>query len=105
MGSIDVMWCQIVAEMLRVPTKCTKGRRSFEGCNFLLQLWAIEHFYKRSNMIDILTGVGNKIDTHSQSMAKFIALVGPEDWVAFIKSFGIIKFNGNTLSSLPLVLL
>lgn len=36
----------ILAEMLRALSKCARGKRFFEGCNLLLQLWAVEHFYR-----------------------------------------------------------
>ncbi|KAH0655573.1 hypothetical protein KY285_030455 [Solanum tuberosum] len=42
----------ILAEIMRSLSACVDGRMFFEGCNLLLQLWAIEHFYLRSDAVD-----------------------------------------------------
>lgn len=75
----------IVAEMTRELSKCARERRFFEGCNLLLQIWAVEHFYRRNAMVDILFSRPNRIDSHLQMMAKFVAPVGTHDWYAFIR--------------------
>lgn len=74
----------ILAEMLRGLSACVRGKRFYEGCNFLLQLWAIEHFYKRCELIDILNGMGNKIASHPIRMKHFIAPVGVKEWFTFL---------------------
>ena len=67
----------ILAEILRALTACNKSKRYFEGCNFLLQLWAVEDFYKRANKVDIVRGtMGNKIVNHHLRMKYFISPVG-----------------------------
>ncbi|KAH0738533.1 hypothetical protein KY290_037238 [Solanum tuberosum] len=43
----------ILAEIMRSLSACVDGRMFFEGCNLLMQLWAIEHFYIRSDVVDI----------------------------------------------------
>ncbi|KAK4713540.1 hypothetical protein R3W88_019447 [Solanum pinnatisectum] len=45
----------ILAELMRSLSACVNGRMFFEGCNLLLQLWAIEHFYLRSDVVDIFS--------------------------------------------------
>ncbi|KAH0702334.1 hypothetical protein KY285_016612 [Solanum tuberosum] len=60
------------------------GRMFFEGCNILLQLWAIEHFYIRSDAVDTFLGYGNKIDNHPRRMVAFTAPVGFVDWQIFL---------------------
>lgn len=46
-GSVEVTLVpMILAEILRVLPKCARGKGLFEGCNLLLQLWAMEHFYR-----------------------------------------------------------
>ncbi|KAK4707083.1 hypothetical protein R3W88_033381 [Solanum pinnatisectum] len=66
----------ILAEIIRALTKCTRGKRYFEGCNFLLQLWAVEHFYQRANMVDIIRGsMGNKIINHASRMKYFLYFI------------------------------
>ncbi|KAH0781779.1 hypothetical protein KY290_001377 [Solanum tuberosum] len=60
------------------------GRMFFEGYNFLLQLWTIEHFYLRSDAVDIFLGYGNKIDNHPRRMVTFTAPVGFVDWQIFL---------------------
>ncbi|KAH0693520.1 hypothetical protein KY285_020617 [Solanum tuberosum] len=63
----------ILAKMIRALSACVDGKRYFEGCNLLLQLWAAEHFYKREDMIDILDDMGSKIITHPTRMLHFSA--------------------------------
>ncbi|KAH0639658.1 hypothetical protein KY285_036244 [Solanum tuberosum] len=47
----------VLAEMISALSACINGKRYFEICNLLLQLWAVEHFYKIEDMIDILDGM------------------------------------------------
>ena len=66
----------ILAEKIRSLSACVDGRMFFEGCNLLLQLWSIDHFHKRSDVIDTYLGQGNKIDNHPIRLACFAAPVG-----------------------------
>ncbi|KAH0678313.1 hypothetical protein KY284_019398 [Solanum tuberosum] len=70
--------------MMRSLSACVDGRMFFEGCNILLQLWAIEHFYLRSDVVDIFLGYGNKIDNHPRRMIAFNAPAGFVDWQIFL---------------------
>ncbi|KAK4713553.1 hypothetical protein R3W88_019460 [Solanum pinnatisectum] len=70
----------ILAEIIRSLSACVNGRIFFEGCNLLLQLWAIEHFYLRSDAVDIFLGYGNKIDNHTRRMVAFTAPIGFVNW-------------------------
>ena len=84
----------ILAEILRALTACTKGKRYFEGCNFLLQLWAVEHFYQRANKVDIVRGtMGNKIINHPLRMKHFISPVGTEDWFTYLKERSAVEIQ------------
>ncbi|KAH0633191.1 hypothetical protein KY284_035977 [Solanum tuberosum] len=74
----------ILAEIMRSLSACVDGRMFFEGCNLLLQLWAIEHFYIRSDVVDIFMGYGNKINNHPRRMVAFTAPVGFVDWQIFL---------------------
>ncbi|KAL3379892.1 hypothetical protein AABB24_000512 [Solanum stoloniferum] len=84
----------ILAEILKALTRCTKGKRYFERCNFLLQLWAIEHFYVRDNLVDILRGgVGNNITNHPTRMTYFSSPVRTEDWFVYLRECSAIKIQ------------
>ncbi|KAH0655574.1 hypothetical protein KY285_030456 [Solanum tuberosum] len=74
----------ILAEIMRSLSACVDGRMFFEGCNLLLQLWAIEHFYLRSDAVDNFLGYGNKINNHLRRMIAFTAPVGFIDWQIFL---------------------
>ncbi|KAH0768988.1 hypothetical protein KY290_012969 [Solanum tuberosum] len=74
----------ILAEIMRSMSACVDGRMFFKGCNILLQLWAIEHFYIRSDAVDIFLGYGNKIDNHPRRMIAFTAPVKFVDWQIFL---------------------
>ncbi|KAH0671250.1 hypothetical protein KY285_023639 [Solanum tuberosum] len=71
----------ILAEIMRSLSACINGRMFFDRCNLLLQLWAVEYFYLRSDAVDIFLGYGNKnIDNRPRIMVAFTALVGFVDW-------------------------
>ena len=70
----------ILAEIMSSLSACVDGRMFFEGCNLLLQLWAIDHFHKRSDVVETYLGQGNKIDNHPRRLACFAAPVGFVDW-------------------------
>lgn len=36
----------IIVEIMRALSKYARDKRCFEGCNSLLQIWTIEHFYR-----------------------------------------------------------
>ena len=74
----------ILAEIMRSLSACVDGRMFFEGCNLLLQLWAIEHFYLGYDAVNIFLGYGNKIDNHPRRMVTFTAPVGFVDWQIFL---------------------
>ena len=83
----------ILAEIMRSLSACVDGRMLFEGCNLLLQLWAIDHFYKRSNMVDTYLGQGNKIDNHPRRLARFAAPVGFVDWQIFLTELESLRIQ------------
>ena len=70
----------ILLEIMRSLSTCVNGRIFFEGCNLLLQLWAIEHFHRGSDAVDIFIGQGKKIDNHSRIMVNFTSPIGFVDW-------------------------
>ena len=41
----------ILVKIIKAFSACANGKRYFEGCNLLLQLRAIEPFYKRDNLV------------------------------------------------------
>ncbi|KAK4375224.1 hypothetical protein RND71_005901 [Anisodus tanguticus] len=54
----------ILAEVFQALGKCERGETNFfEGYNLILQMWAMEHFYRHPNMVDILFSESNKIDS------------------------------------------
>ena len=84
----------ILDEILKGLTACTKGKRYFEGCNFLLQLWAVEHFYQRANKVEIFRGtMENKIINHHLRMKYFISPVGTEDWFTYLKERSSVEIQ------------
>ena len=74
----------ILAEIMMSLSACVDGRMFFEGCTLLLQLWAIDHFHKRSHMVDTYLGQGNKINNHPRRLSHFAAPIGFVDWQIFL---------------------
>ncbi|KAK4708429.1 hypothetical protein R3W88_029354 [Solanum pinnatisectum] len=84
----------ILAEIIRALTKCTKGKRYLEGCNFLLQLWADEHFYQRANMVDnIRRSMGIKNINHHSRMKYFVSPIGTKDWFMYLRECSATKIQ------------
>ncbi|KAJ8564485.1 hypothetical protein K7X08_000945 [Anisodus acutangulus] len=74
-------------EMLRALGKCKRGKTNFfKGCNLILQMWAIEHFYQRSNMTDICFSESNKTASFYDRTKHFLSPVGTKDWYEFLAS-------------------
>ncbi|KAK4351281.1 hypothetical protein RND71_030594 [Anisodus tanguticus] len=77
----------ILAEIFRALGKCKRGETSFfKGCNLLLQIWAMEHFYQRPNMVDICFSESNKIVSFYDRTKWFVSPVGVNDWYEFLAS-------------------
>ncbi|KAK4348259.1 hypothetical protein RND71_034598 [Anisodus tanguticus] len=77
----------ILAEMFRALGKCKIGETGFfEGCNLILQMWAMEHFYQRPNMVDICFSESNKIVSFYDRTKRFVSPVGVNDWYGFLAS-------------------
>ena len=72
----------ILAEIMRSLSACIDGRMFFEGCNLLIQLWAIDHFHK--DVVDTYLGQGNKINNHPRRLSHFAAPIGFVDWQIFL---------------------
>ncbi|KAK4341171.1 hypothetical protein RND71_039672 [Anisodus tanguticus] len=77
----------ILAEIFRALGRCKRGETSlFEGCNLILQIWAMEHFYQRPNMVDICFSESNKIVSFYDRTKRFVSPVGINDWYEFLAS-------------------
>ena len=74
----------ILVEIMRSLSACVDGRMFFEGCNLLLQLWAVDHFHKQSDVVDNYLGQDNNLDNHPRRLARFAAPVGFVDWQIFL---------------------
>ncbi|KAK4351629.1 hypothetical protein RND71_030942 [Anisodus tanguticus] len=86
-GSQLTLALMILAEIFRALGKCKRGETSFfEGCNLILQIWAMEHFYQRPNMVDICFSESNKIVSFYDRTKWFVSPVGINDWYEFLAS-------------------
>ncbi|KAK4379959.1 hypothetical protein RND71_001821 [Anisodus tanguticus] len=77
----------ILAEIFQALGKCKIGETNFfEGCNLILQMWAMEHFYQRLNMVDIWLSESTKIVSFYDRTKRFVSPVDTEDWYKFLAS-------------------
>jgi len=77
----------ILAEIFRALGKCKRGEANFfEGCNLLLQMWAMEHFHQRKNMDDICFSNANHINSFYDRTRRFVSPVGTDDWYGYLAS-------------------
>ncbi|XP_060178847.1 uncharacterized protein LOC132609032 [Lycium barbarum] len=74
----------ILAEMLRALSACSRGHNFFEGCNLLLQLWAVEHFYTRPPIMDYCIDARSRIQSHTERMRYWHEPTGAEEWHTFL---------------------
>nr|XP_016480572.1 PREDICTED: uncharacterized protein LOC107801716 [Nicotiana tabacum] len=93
-GMVDVMIKKangtlvpmILAEIYRALTVCREGRKFFEGCNMLLQLWIQEHLCHRLGYMSYgMTGL-NCIEEHENRMVGYEFPEGTEAWFAHLSS-------------------
>ncbi|KAG5581692.1 hypothetical protein H5410_052319 [Solanum commersonii] len=63
----------ILAKIFRALGKRKRGESNFfEGCNLLLQMWAMEHFHQHKNMDDICFSNINHINSFYDRMKEFV---------------------------------
>ncbi|KAK4733627.1 hypothetical protein R3W88_007888 [Solanum pinnatisectum] len=60
----------ILADIYRALTVCQKGKRFFEGCNILLQLWIVEHFYRPPTVARFIQDWSDYITSHAKRVEK-----------------------------------
>ncbi|KAK4349293.1 hypothetical protein RND71_032048 [Anisodus tanguticus] len=56
----------ILVEMFRTLSACSRGHGFFGGCNLLLQIWVVEHSYKRPPINDYAEGICNRTQSSEQ---------------------------------------
>ncbi|KAG5585325.1 hypothetical protein H5410_045759 [Solanum commersonii] len=75
----------ILVEIFQALGKYKKGESNFfDGCNLLLQIWAMEHFHQRKNMDDICFSNINHINSFYDRMKEFVYSIGIDDWYEFL---------------------
>lgn len=58
----------ILAEIFRSLSACSRGYKFFRGCNLMLQVWALEQFYRRNMDNDTRESGCNQIFSHKLRM-------------------------------------
>ncbi|KAH0682854.1 hypothetical protein KY290_021455 [Solanum tuberosum] len=61
----------ILADIYRALTVCQKGKRFFEGCNMLLQLWIVEHLYRPPTVARFIQDRSDYITSHAKRVEKY----------------------------------
>nr|XP_009797336.1 PREDICTED: uncharacterized protein LOC104243782 [Nicotiana sylvestris] len=51
----------VLADTFRVLTRCWEGKGFFAGCNLLLQMWFMDHLFRRPYQVDHRTCWGNHV--------------------------------------------
>lgn len=69
----------ILTEVFRSLSACTRGHNFFGGCNLLLQIWAMEHFYRRPLQMDYTVDARNRIQSHEVRLRYLDAPIGKEE--------------------------
>ncbi|KAH0636381.1 hypothetical protein KY289_036296 [Solanum tuberosum] len=76
----------ILADIYHALTVCQKGKRFFEGCNILLQLWIVEHLYRPPTVARFIQDRSDYITSHSQRVEKYRCPEGVNAWVEHFRS-------------------
>ncbi|KAH0650128.1 hypothetical protein KY284_030040 [Solanum tuberosum] len=77
----------ILAEVLRSMITCIRGNNFFGGCSMLLQIWAIEYFYRYDPQMDFYMGARNRIESHEDRLQNWVgAPTGREEWRTFLNN-------------------
>lgn len=70
----------ILADMFCALTKCKKGATYFEGCNILLQMWFLEHFYCHDRASRFTGERFNFLSTHLKRVEDSNFSKGIQSW-------------------------
>ncbi|KAG5590024.1 hypothetical protein H5410_040538 [Solanum commersonii] len=67
-------------------TVCQRGKRFFEGCNILLQLWIVEHLYRPPTVARFIQDQSDYIMSHAKRVEKYRCLERVNAWVECFRS-------------------
>ncbi|KAK4724013.1 hypothetical protein R3W88_026792 [Solanum pinnatisectum] len=76
----------ILTDIYRALTYCQKGKRFFEGCNILLQVWIVEHLYQPPTVARFIQDRSDYITSHAKRVAKYRCSEGLNAWVEHFRS-------------------
>ncbi|KAH0712526.1 hypothetical protein KY289_008485 [Solanum tuberosum] len=85
----------ILADIYRALTVCQKGKRFFEGCNILLQLWIVEHLYRPPTVARFIQDRRDYIKSHAKRVEKYRCPEGVNAWVEHFRSLTEDKITWN----------
>ncbi|KAH0637875.1 hypothetical protein KY289_037790 [Solanum tuberosum] len=85
----------ILADIYRALTVCQKGKRFFEGCNILLQLWIVEHLYRPPTVARFIQDRSDYITSHAKRVEKYRCPEGVNAWVEHFRSLTEDKITWN----------
>ncbi|KAH0674519.1 hypothetical protein KY290_024821 [Solanum tuberosum] len=72
-----------------------KGKRFFEGCNTLLQLWIVEHLYQPPTVARFIQDRSDYITSHAKRVEKYKCPEGVNAWVEHFRSLTEDKITWN----------
>ncbi|KAH0696486.1 hypothetical protein KY290_013858 [Solanum tuberosum] len=87
----------ILADIYRALTVCQKGKRFFEGCNILLQLWIVEHLYRPPTVERFIQDRSDYITSHAKRVEKCRCPKRVNAWVEHFCSLTKDKITWNYL--------
>ncbi|KAH0635852.1 hypothetical protein KY289_035767 [Solanum tuberosum] len=85
----------ILADIYRALTVCQKGKRFFEGCNILLQLWIVEHLYQSLTVARFIQDRSDYITSHAKRVEKYGCPEGVNTLVEHFRSLMEDKITWN----------
>ncbi|KAH0700844.1 hypothetical protein KY290_015716 [Solanum tuberosum] len=85
----------ILANIYRALTVCQKGKRFFEGCNILLQLWIVEHLYRPPTVARFIQDQSDYITSHAKRVETYRCPEGVNAWVEHFRSLTEDKITWN----------
>lgn len=89
------MVLMILANIYRALTVCQKGKKFFEGCNILLQMWIVEHLYQHPMVARFFLERVDHIKDYEERMEKYKCPEGVSDWNKLFRSLTAVKITWN----------
>lgn len=85
----------ILSSIFLALTRCKLGARNFDGCNILLQIWFLEHFYRHPTITNFSELWPNHTNDHQKRIDKCDLSEGIDAWKELLLTLSARQITWN----------